>query len=350
MRGSYHRRCTLLARSARLRYRGRMSGRDGAKGFALLVSVAAGCSGSSGSGPIALADFHAAGMKAACHLNVFCGRSPDQATCLASAQEEPHFFVSLQALVAAGRIQYDGLKARTCLDEYDALTTCDRHVVNAPSFAAMCDEVLVGLVPEGGACFFDDECQNRGSCSGKTGCDDAFAECCAGTCTAGATVVPAGGDCSAPPANCEEGTTCVTSSGGLATCVPLAVTVGASCASIACASSLICDAQTKTCRLPSPEGGACTPGLNGLDCDDAHDFCDPTGHCTARLAIGAPCTRAAQACVGWAACDATTSTCVALPLVGQPCASGDSPLACLGGVRCDPTGICALLPVGASCL
>lgn len=317
----------------------------------MLVSVVAGCSGSSSkSGPIALADFHAAAMKVACHLNVVCGKSPDQATCMASAQEELHFYPSLQALVAAGRIQYDGLKARTCFDQIDGLTTCDRHVVSAPGFTTMCEEVLVGLVPKDGACFFDAECQNRGSCSGTViGCDS-FTECCAGTCTAGATVVPAGGDCSAPPAICETGTTCVTSSPGLATCVPLGATVGTSCGSIACVSSLTCDAQTRTCRLPSPEGGACTPGLNGLDCDDARDFCDPAGHCTARLAIGAPCTRAAQACVGWAACDATTSTCVALPLVGQPCASGDSPMACLGGVRCDPTGTCALQPAGASCL
>lgn len=318
---------------------------------ALLGGGVLGCGGSGGGGPIPLADFHEQATLAICHRNVLCGELPDQASCAAADQEQPHFFASLPQLVAEGRLRYDGAKARSCLDQLNGLPSCARHLLNAPGLAD-CAQVLVGQVPDGGDCFFSDECQSHGSCVSADSSCDSFTQCCAGTCATGFTSVPSGGDCSAASAVCVSGTACVPSTdGSSASCQPLNSTVGASCASVRCAQWLYCEPNTETCQAPVAEGAACNPDLNGLDCDDLRDRCDSSGHCSPRLAVGAACSTAQNACVGWATCDATTSTCVPLPRAGDSCVPPALGPACLGGVACDPTtSVCTLTPVDGSCL
>ncbi|HXU64420.1 MAG TPA: hypothetical protein VN962_22120 [Polyangia bacterium] len=318
---------------------------------AVLGASALTCGGGPEEGPIPVAELHDQFLAAACRDQVLCGGMPDETTCLASLQEEPHFFASLPQLVAQGSVRYDGAKARRCLDQLNARTSCARHVVDAPGALADCHEMLVGQVPEGGDCLFREECQSDGSClPSDPGCNS-FGQCCPGTCTTGSTLVPVGGDCTATTTVCALGGTCVRSEDGLsAACQPLVSTVGGSCASLPCVASLYCEPNTHTCQAPVPEGGACDPALGGFDCDDLRDRCDSTGHCSPRLQVRAACSTSDTACVPWATCAEATSTCVPLPGVGEGCNPTAVIPRCLGGANCDATtSVCTLAPAGDSC-
>jgi len=321
---------------------------------AVLVAAAllnAAACGSDSGGAIAVTDLRAALVPALCHQAVLCGEYPDAETCATNQQEEPHFFASLPQLVAAGRIAYDGQKARRCVDQLNALQSCRRQVVRVPGAFADCQGMLTGQVAAGQPCFFEVECPAGGGCQSTPNCDS-FTTCCASTCLPAPNWVQAGGDCASSSNICASGTVCAVSADGMsATCQPPGVTVGVSCASIPCAASLYCDSSTHTCQAPAPEGGGCNPSLNDRDCDDPRDHCDSTATCVPRLPVRAACDPAHNACVSWAKCDATTFTCAPLPHVGESCETGTTPLACLGGVRCDAdTHTCTLLPVGGSCL
>lgn len=316
------------------------------------LAGAAACGSSAGGGPIAVTELKASLLPALCHLNVLCGRYPDAATCMTSQQEFPHFFPSLPQLVAAGRIVYEGQKARRCVDELNALTSCSRQATSSPGALADCDTILTGGVAAGDPCFFDEECPAGGGCSvTEIGCDK-FTECCAATCLPAPARTPAGGDCTlSPPAICADGTSCAPSAGATSTCQPLGATVGVSCASVPCVASLFCDPSAHTCQLPAAEGGACTPSPDDRGCEDRRDYCDSTGHCAPRLPARAACDPANDACIPWTRCSPTTSTCVPLPAVGETCEQNPAPFPCLGGLRCDATSnTCIVLPVGGSCL
>jgi hypothetical protein len=330
---------------------GRIRGAARAAGVVALACL--GCGGGSG-GSLTLSAFHEAALVAACHLVVLCGEVPDEATCRATQQEEPHYFASLPQLVAAGRIAYDGQKAKACVDDINGLSSCNRSVVRAPGALPACQQALVGLVAAGGDCFFNEECvgdgTGPGTCQSASGCDS-WRQCCPGTCLAATPTVPAGGDCGGgPTVRCATGTTCVYLPGQSTTsCQPLVATAGASCATVACVGSLYCDPVTSTCQRPAPEGGACNPALNDTDCDDPRDRCDSTSVCLPRIAVGASCS-ADGTCVRWASCDTNLHTCVQLPGLGEPCLAPPG-LQCLGGASCDPaTQTCTLVSVAGSCL
>jgi hypothetical protein len=309
---------------------------------------ATGCGGGDGGGgSLPLAQFHDAMLSATCHLRVLCGQLPDEATCGATEQEEPHLYASLPQLVAAGRIIYDGQKARACVDEINGLPSCNRSVVDVPGALADCQQVLVGGVPAGGDCFLNEECAH-GSCQSAVACDSSV-QCCPGTCVAYPQPLAAGADCSDLTLSCQTGTTCTNPPGTSSLiCQPLVTTVGASCASISCAESLVCDPVTLTCQLRSSTGGACDPMRGDEDCDDMRDRCDSSSVCSPRVAVGAACD-AQGACVAWASCDPTLHTCVELPTAGQTCLAAQGPR-CLG-LGCDPsTNTCTLTPAGGSCL
>ncbi|MFL5306895.1 MAG: hypothetical protein ACJ8F1_16890 [Polyangia bacterium] len=305
--------------------------------------------GCGGGGSLSPSEFHDAALTAGCHLFVLCGEIPDEATCRATQQEEPHFYASLPRLVAIGRVLYDGQKASACIDQINGLSSCSHSVVRSPALLSACDQAVIGNVAPGGDCFFNEECVGGGTCQSAANCDS-WTQCCPGTCLAPTPTVRAGGDCSAMPVVCATGTTCVNMSGqSSSTCQPLVSTVGASCASVGCAGTLYCDPVTMTCQKGAARGGACNPVLDNGDCDDPRDRCDSSGVCLPRLAVGAPCT-ADGTCVGWATCDATLHTCVELPGLGQTCL-GANGLRCLGGGSCDAaTNTCTLVPVTGSCV
>ncbi len=319
------------------------------------VAVLVGCGGGTGiGGPIPFSAFESAAGSAVCNVLVVCGDVPDEATCLASDQVEPHYYDTLGQDIAAGKVSYDGAKARSCIDGLNAISSCDRTTLADLTLAPDCNGVFTGTVAPGGACFFSQECAAGGSCQSADSVCDPLHQCCAGTCARLVTVA-AGGDCTGIDAQCAAGTLCVFSgTGNTGTCVTLVTTPGATCGgTIPCAPPLYCDTVSNTCKTPVATGGACNPGLGSIDCANLRDLCDAaSSSCKPRIAVGSPCPGGAD-CVSYAYCDATSGNCVELPAVGRPCslsavaANGDQ---CLGGVTCDPTtSLCTLIPTGGAC-
>jgi hypothetical protein len=314
---------------------------------AFLVAVA-GCDGSGGAIPFS--QLESSELAAVCHLEVLCGAFPDLATCMSSDNPSPHLFDTLGQDISSGKVVYDGVKARACVDTLNALSSCDRSALANLNLDPICgkDTIVVGTVPAGGPCFFSDECAAGGTCQ-KTDSTCTSAECCPGNCLAMPPPVAVGGDCSAVAATCVSGSVCVydrSTSPSTATCQkPRAA--GAPCVSInSCASPLYCDSTSGTCKSPVAEGGACDPSLGSLGCDDGNDRCDPTTMvCTRRLPPRSACDPTNSGCVSYAACDATTSTCVERPLVGASCDPTNGP-SCLGG-SCDATTSICTLPLTA---
>ncbi len=91
---------------------------------------------------------------------------------------------AVQASIAAGKIDYDGTAAKTCLDGVGA-PTCATYWTQGGNYPAACDTAMVGKVATGAACTNDFEC------AGENWCDDTTKKCAA--IPAGARVAPADG-------------------------------------------------------------------------------------------------------------------------------------------------------------
>ncbi len=316
----------------------------------LALATGMGCDGSGGSIPFDQLEPSLFG--AVCHLQVLCGTFPDAATCMSSEYARQHLFETLGQDIASGKVDYDGGKARACVDTLNALSSCDRSALAALNLDPICgqDAVFKGTVAVGGACFFSEECAAGGTCQ-RTDTSCTSDQCCAGTCLAPAPV-PVGGDCSVVGATCVSGSVCVydgSTSPPTETCQTPGG-VGAPCVSVSsCSNPLYCDATSKTCQSPVATGGACDPSIGSLGCNDANDRCDPTTMiCTTRLGLRSACDPTNSACVSYAVCDATTSTCVERPVTGASCDPTNGP-SCLG-TTCDATTMICTLPVaGGAC-
>src|SRR6478672_6817939 len=89
----------------------------------LAFVAAAGCTDTAGWN-IPLPQFHDLARASFCRVRVLCGDFPDEATCARYFSEPPHLYASLPRLVSAGRVAYDGNKARSCLEILDSATSC----------------------------------------------------------------------------------------------------------------------------------------------------------------------------------------------------------------------------------
>ncbi len=313
-----------------------------------LVALGAGTCG--GGRTVPLDDLAGDLVNAECDFLVACEAVPDRATCLGSIAVDNAQLATLKADVAAGTVVYDGKAADDCIDVYRSLTSCKQTVVGdlGPRLEAACGKVFTGTLPVGGVCFYSEECANQGICD-RTSCSSSG--CCAGTCLARPTPIPAGGDCSGllPDQDCVDGTECTADPGGGGTCkAPLPA--GARCGPYdRCARPYQCggtlDPLTNegTCVAPPGHGQACD--ITG-NCDDARDVCDQTTHvCTSPIAVGGACGTTGV-CVSYATCDGTT--CVARPGPGATCDSAAVD-PCLLSLGCDATMHCALPPTSPSC-
>jgi len=328
-----------------------MVGRRGRVAVGLIAAAALGCDG--GGGSIPFSQFEPSFEQAVCHLSVLCGEFPDQATCLSSDHLEPHYYATLGQDISSGKVIYDGAKAQSCLNTYNAVGSCNRRDVANIAPDPACNAIFTGTVAAGGACFSFAECAGGGTCAQLQGTCAQY-QCCAGTCLAASPTVARGGDCSAGTL-CASGTICIHDATTAAeTCQP-PVGVSASCVysvtTSICASPLYCDSTSGICKAPVATGGPCDPSAGSLGCDILTDGCDTTTSvCTPPLALGAACSIAASNCVAYATCDATTNTCVALPAVGQACDPTNGP-PCLGDTTtCDSTSAtCVRLAPGDAC-
>jgi len=263
----------------------------------LAALVSAGCDDAPS---ITLEDRYAEQLRARCDYLVRCGLFASGETCSAYFRFPDER--QLLAAVAAGKIRYDGVKARACQTALAALS-CDQSSREARVIPA-CDGVFTGKVRDGDMCSFDEECAssrcNEAACPMDT--------CCAGTCLPTQTRVAVGG-------SCETDAGCV---------------VDAYCA------------KDRTCHALAKLGQTCTRDAEcdyGLGCIGADELMD--GNCRAMPLLGEPCPYMRCAEIG-ARCDATR-TCVAVGLPGTPCAGPDE---CSIYTRCDTSaGRCLESPV-----
>jgi hypothetical protein len=157
---------------------------------------------------------------------------------------------------------------------------------------------------------------------------------------------------------------------------PVAAKVGGSCLTVDCAAGAFCDDVTQICVALKPSGARCDfdeecgYGLACLDtcqalptlgqpctdfCRDEGTTCSATSHSCVKVGLaGAACTPGAlsSACSPYYPCDAT-GHCTAGIALGQPCSDGDP---CAGDrAFCDVAigddmGTCALpKPDGSDC-
>lgn len=275
---------------------------DRAVRAALLVVAA--CAGNH---PIAAADVDAAYVDAHCAFLVRCGVLPDLATChRAYLSTDFPLEASEVAAAIAGKIHYDGDKARECIDGY-ASAACDTTDPTSRTTPVACDQIVAGTVADSGTCVLARECV-----SSVCNIPVCVVDCCAGSCAGSAPPVRGklGQACTLLP--CESGAYC---DGASTTCTAL-FTAGTSCiGDFQCAFGLGCAgaAGSKTCK-PLPKLGEACPdgkcrdtgvvcnaamtctkvGLVGAACTTAADCsqfytCDPTGHCAEKSAVGGPC-------------------------------------------------------------
>ena len=313
------------------------------------LAALAGCGGGGGS-PIPLSQYPSSIAEGDCHLLVLCDQFPDQATCLASYP--PYMDPTLAQDIDAGKVSYDGAKARTCIDGINAFSACTSSELEARrQLVPTCNTVFTGTVQVGGTCFLSSECAGGGPCNVPQSC--AAGQCCAGTCLASTPPLAEGADCSTSLVACAAGTTCIVNDATGAETCEKPPGAGHPCAmgtidTIGCSSSAYCDPTDGQCKALAATGGPCDPRFD--NCANAEDWCDTTTSvCTPPLAVGSPCDPATPSifCVTYATCDATTNTCVERPAVGAACDPNNPN--CLGGT-CDPTtSICTLPPAGGAC-
>jgi hypothetical protein len=122
--------------------------------------------------------------------------------------------------------------------------------------------------------------------------------------------------------------------------------VGDSCADTPCAPNQVCVGATTTCQVAVAMGGACSadlPCAGGTACVGANAQTGVMGSCTAQpTTVGAACDHRRQTAPdcdvdAGVVCDATTSQCVAQPIVaaGMPCGDvAGVPTRCAAGGTC----------------
>jgi hypothetical protein len=270
----------------------------------------------------------------------------------------------LIGFVRAGSIRFDGVAARTCLDQVAARCASTNSQVNQ-----LCRRAFVGTVAIGGGCWRNQQCVEGAWCDhGSAG-----AQACPGACRA---QLAAG-------AMCVTARQCLGWGEGNATCVsgrcataregspaaegqPCGEVPGAdmSVTRTACATGLAC--RSSVCRRPLAVGAPC---------DQRMDVCPPGTACVVRPGTTAPTCAAAADIVRNApglacnparnafplcnptarlTCNAATMTCEALGngALGARCPPGGelNAATCDPGLRCDAmSSTCvARLAVGAA--
>ena len=278
------------------------------------------------------------------------GRAPEYAT----APGVSDAVADVKKAIAAGRVQYDAVKAKSCADALAApFAVCwgaDAAQRGPAPSPADCQRVFTGAVADGAACYLGAECASGECAFGKGVCPGACAK-----------TLPSGADCTGAGA-CARGLICGQDAG---TCqAPGAA--GATCVdSSECQAGLRC-AQSH-CALPLTAGASCAPPNGGED-PCGNDLYCPGNNCQPRVDTGVACTTpatplqlASRQCKGNQMCVGATRDskgnllssghCGAPEDVGSACirpVNGvSSPLSvgCYIGLVCDPASSrCALAP------
>jgi hypothetical protein len=288
--------------------------------------------------------------------------------------------------MTAGRVAFDGVAARKCLDYYRALR-CHEDGDNTDDFRA-CRRIYRPRVADGGTCQANNECRSGtcntsgpgcpGTCAPSQGCnrlncdEDSFCNnrntqctprrgpgtpcdsptdheaCQAGlVCIGGVCDVPqqTGGRCATGSGWCAAGLDCDSATG---TCRPRLAAESPCQGSDECQDGLVCAIET------FPSAGFCKPVLDFPSACDPnlstapgicpfHAYCDPnTRRCVERVQPGASC--ASEPCANvnyYYYCEEATLTCQVPLLPGADCtpptSNDPSRNPCAYNGRCDPT-------------
>jgi hypothetical protein len=321
--------------------------------FLTLFLAAAGLATGCGGGSVGADELADELEQTLCEAQVACGAFPDVQTCRDTVfidvdSDIPQFL----ALVDAGRLDYDGDKARECLDLYtDAFAECsvfgpDRAILD--QIEEQCGNVFTGNTAVGDVCYVDEECAGDAECN-VSDCQD---QCCTGTCVAVTPVPDAAIGESCAEADCVSGAYCDTND----TCVAQAQ-IGESCEGFgSCVTGAVCDLDFQTnmgtCVVLPDEGETCDPELffGIITCLRTDNWCDPGDMiCKKRTAVGDTCDVEIGGCVDYAYCDA--GTCTSNGSAGDACDVELGP-ECLGDLDCvnnvctapEPEPICTDIP------
>ena len=306
--------------------------------------------------PLAKEQLASAFVDSLCTYKVACGEFPDSASCHRAYLGVAFFVESTRfAAIDAGKIVYDGIAARDCMDAI-ATTLCDRTSQSARVTAEACDHIVAGTLHVGAPCTLDEECISLtcsipimtmqcsvgqcmgdtapsrqligGSCANKNACAaGGYCDINSTTCVA---LVARGGTCT-QDFQCAYGNGCVNGA-----CAPLPVIgqacttecrddatacstgkqcvklglPGAPCATRAdCSPYYTCDAGGH-CAEGSSQGGPC---MMNNDCFDA-SYCGPAMTCAPPQADGATCVDDRDCTSSHCDCTATPATCTSLPM------------------------------------
>jgi len=316
------------------------------KRIVLLALALAGCGG----GSVKLADYGDAYHEAYCKYLTRCGAFGSVDECLdANIGLTIHISPSEIAAEDAGKFDFDGGKAKSCLDKL-ANASCDRTSEdNRNGFDQECQEIVQGNGQAGDACAEDVECASQ-SCDIPT-CTDA---CCQGTCNDGtvATAPLEEGDACSFSDQCDVGLYCTQDT---QECAKLKSS-GATCESDdECDYGTGClfsgSSDTGTCGTLPDTGEACTGecahlgdvcvnsvctsyALEGDACSETAPcspfyVCDTGGHCAARVAAGGACTSSSDCADYGAFCDDPTDSGTGTCVDPQP-----------NGAACDSSSMC----------
>ncbi len=325
--------------------------------------LAAGCGGSSKSGPATFDELYGDFATTICNLEVRCGDMPDMATCLASLQLDTTDYLTIKADIASGKIQYDAAKGRVCAAWYERYGAAACTLTGISAVAAdtngsdACASAITGNVPDGGACFSLNECVSRKCAQSDPACLPSV-QCCAGTCVPKPASIPVGANCEAslPDQICEGDAVCITTaSSTTATCIAPSKVRGTPCTTqYECATPLFCQISgatlTGTCQPAVATGQLCSTLGGFRACENLRDYCSQSAsRCTPRGAVGAACTEEdVNSCLGYAQC--IGSTCVALSPARGACNPTDGP-GCLGNLQCSAaTNTCEFPAAASACM
>lgn len=318
----------------------RVGGMTGACG---IVPDAAGSGSGSDTGPVPLENLAETQRDALCDWLVRCRSFEDLASCR-SAFTVQFQIDSIIAGVTAGKVAYDGNKARQCVDSF-ANSTCERaRAFSNRDIDPVCNEVFRGTLPQQSQCYFNEECVSQ-NCSRGTNCPGQA--CCAGTCI-GATAPgrPTIGQPCASRDTCVD-SYCSTIAPSICTAYKASGTVCAS--SNECMPGLSClpglgDPTMMTCRAPVPTLGACS---QTVECATLADVC-LMNKCQPSGLSGTACFGSSDACQLSHFCSSSGTAagmCQLPPGIGESC----NTYPCREGY-CSATGICtAKFPNGSNC-
>jgi hypothetical protein len=350
-----------------------------AAAWALLVPA---CDSSADHGPVPIDDVLDQVMAADCALLVRCHVFSDASLCSLYFGPSQTGINGLDAAVnaaKAGKIQYDPVAARGCLDALYAVSCGDFDRAAAAAPEACRKTFTGGALPDGARCIADAECVAGSWCAptslGGNGCD--------GTCTPGGTLCNDDTQCSGgqvcdteqgtafsrgmcgppvPPGalnqpcgtnrRCQDGLFC--SDAGRICVAPLAAGQPCSLMGITggCADGLVCvfadDDRSASCMRPADKGGSCQ--VRG-QCGGLLSTitCDPTTHVCVDLPSSGPCVGTRLSCNPLSSyCDVSggTPTCKPYLAVGAPCTVTSAACGLPGVATCVPSDA---TPLGGTC-